>query len=230
MKSSSATTLSVRHQRLRWLLYFSVPVLLLAFGIWRVFFVNPLPKDEELIAHFQGHRKDIDVLIRAYYAERVSSLWDSSPEIKAIMARARVSRVHPVMGHWPPDPYSEEAYRMLFAIDVRTPDGRYKLRQHEALQIDIDDDRYFQSVLRYPGDLLIWKALLYIPAIADTRGGKLWPLRAPKSEDLLTDDQYERSAYRLLPGLNRYPPDWHKGECVFRQLEVHWFIVMCRAA
>lgn len=213
-----------------------LPAALLAFSIWFLFFVNPLPSDEELIAHFQEHRQDLETLIQAYYSApeplpgqpRVQ--WDASPEIQAIKQRAGVARVNNTMGWWTPDPYSFEWAEKLLQIDAGTAEGRYALRQFEALQVDILDSRYSQRPLRYPADYHIWKSLLYIPAVARTHESKLWPGVSWNKLAPQTQEEYEKSADRLLPDLTNYPRNWKKGECVYRQLDIHWFIRMCRAA
>ena len=210
-----------------------VPTALLAFSIWVLFFVNPLPSDEEMIAHFQEHRQDIETLIQAYYnapeplpgQRRVQ--WDASQEIQAIKRRAGVDRINHTMGYWPPDPYSVEWAKKVDDIDAGTAEGRHVLQQFEALQVDMLDRRYGQRPLRYPADFLIWKSLFYLPAVARTHEGKLWP---PVSSGPRVFGRYEDDADRLLPDLTNYPPDWKKGECVYRQLDTHWFIRMCRAA
>lgn len=194
-------------------------------------FVNPLPSDAELIAHFQAHRADIETLLKMYYAapepkpgeRRVQ--WDAPPEVQLIKKRAGIAHVEHAGGYWLPDPYSSEAFDILMRFDVTTPEGRFAKRQLESLHIDVDNRRYYRTTPRYPKDYLIWKTLIYIPAVAKTSDHKLWPPVTPRQ----TREQYERSADRILPDLTAYPPDWRKGECVYRQLETHWFIIMCRA-
>lgn len=211
--------------------FYILPVAVLALCIWRLFVVNPLPRDDELIEHFREHRADIEVLIKAYYRAPQSSIqWDDALEMQAIKRRAGVERIHQVMGWWPADPYSFESAEKLYQISAATAEGRYALRQFESLQVDLYEPRYRQRSLRYPGDYHIWKSLLYIPAVARTHDGKLWPPVSPNKLAPQTLEQYEKSARRLLPDLTNYPKDWRKGECVYRKLEAHWFIRMCRAA
>ncbi len=64
------------------------------------------------------------------------------------------------------------------------------------------------------------KEYLYIPA-------------SPKIEDALL--QYPvtstgnptKKSDRVMSSLNAYPFIWKTGECVYRQIEPHWFIKMC---
>lgn len=214
---------------------YALPAALLAFSIWLLFFVNPLPSDEELIAHFQEHRRDIETLVQAYYSapeplpgqSRVQ--WDDSPEVQAIKQRAGVGRIHQAKGYWTPDPYSFEwAEKLHQLIIINTREADAAIRKMEALQVDMLDPRYSQRPLRYPP--IIWKSLLYIPAVARTHDSKLWPGVSWNTLAPQTPEQYEKSADRLLPSLTHYPTDWKKGECVYRQLDTHWFIRMCRGA
>ncbi|MGH8603269.1 MAG: hypothetical protein ACREXR_11010 [Gammaproteobacteria bacterium] len=216
---------------------YALPAALLAFSIWVLFFVNPLPSDEELITHFQEHRQDIETLIQTYYIapeplpgqSRVQ--WDASSEVQAIKLRAGVGRIHQTKGYWTPDPYSFEwADKKKQLIDANTRESATALRNMEALQVDMHDSRYFQRSFRYPLDYYIWKSLLYIPAVARTHDSKLWPGVSWNTLAPQTPEQYEKSADRLLPDLTNYPQDWKKGECVYRKLDTHWFIRMCRAA
>src|SRR3990167_493281 len=83
---------------------YALPVALLAFSIWRLLLVNPLPSDEEIIGNFQLHRADLETLIKAYYSapeplpgqSRVQ--WDDSLEVQAIKQRAGAGRVSNTMG------------------------------------------------------------------------------------------------------------------------------------
>lgn len=212
--------------------FYILPVAVLALCIWRLFVVNPLPRDDELIEHFREHSADIEVLIKAYYRAPQSSIqWDDALEIQALKKLSGVERIHQVMGWWPADPYSFEGAEGLHKlITTNTPEAYAAIRQMEALQVDLVDSRYRQRSLRYPTDYHILKSLLYIPAVARTHDAKLWPGVSWNKLAPQTPEQYEKSAWRLLPKLSDYPPNWKKGECVFRQLDTHWFIVMCRAA
>ncbi|MDZ4262556.1 MAG: hypothetical protein U1B30_09530 [Pseudomonadota bacterium] len=228
-----ARACGIQQSALRAPLY-ALPVALLAFSIWRLLLVNPLPSDEELIGNFQRHRADLETLIKAYYSapeplpgqSRVQ--WDDSLEVQAIKQRAGVERVHQTMGYWPPEPYSVEwAKKKMQLIKANTRETDTAIRTMEALQVDMLDSRYSQRPLRYPADYHIWKSLLYIPALAQTHDSKLWP---PVSARPRTFGRYEDDAARMLPNLTNYPQNWKKGECVYRQLDTHWFIRMCRAA
>ncbi len=188
-------------------------------------FVNPLPPDEKYIEIFQTHRADLETMIKAYYAAPAAYLWDHSPEMQKIKKRAGIYRIVED-GYWKPDLYSVEAQRKLLQFDdVKTREGRFALRQFKALEIEIADSHGFESSPRYPSSSFVLKNLLYIPTVPKTSNGKLWPPVSPPQ----SQDEYERSAERLLPSLTSYPDNWQHSECVYRQLEPQWFIKMCRA-
>jgi hypothetical protein len=187
-------------------------------------FVNPLPPDEKYIEIFKTHRADLETMIKAYYAAPAAYLWDHSPEMQKIKKRAGIYRIVE-NGYWKPDLYSVEAQRRLLQFDdVKTREGRFALRQHAALKIEIADSHHLVPTPRYLSSTLIDKSLLYIPTVPKTSNGKLWPPVSPPQ----SQDEYERSADRLLPSLTSYPDNWERDECVYRQLEPHWFIEMCR--
>lgn len=187
-------------------------------------FVNPLPPDEKYIEIFQTHRADLETLIKAYYAAPEGTLWDSPQEIQKIKKKAGIHRIDN-RGHWMPDLYSVETQRKLLQFDnAKTREGRFALRQHEALKMDIADSYHLVPTPRYLSSSLLSKSLFYIPTVPKISGGKLWPPVSPPQ----SQDEYERSARRLLPSLTSYPDNWKDSECVYRQLEPQWFIRMCR--
>ncbi|WP_371367551.1 hypothetical protein ACA097_27810 [Pseudomonas sp. QL9] len=204
-------------------------VLLISWG-WRSIFINPLPSDDELISYFQKNRLELEVLISAYYGAAEDGMpWDAPYNLQKLEARIGIERIHPAHGPWPPDPYSVEWAKWLGRVNYRNAEDRFAVKQYRALQIDLSDRRYRQVALRYPFDYLIWKSLFYIPAVARTSDSKLWPPVTWIPLRPQTKEAYERSAERILQNLTGYPENWRKGECVYRQLDVHWFILMCRA-
>ncbi len=187
-------------------------------------FVNPLPPDEKYIEIFQTHRADLETMIKAYYAAPAAYLWDHSPEMQKIKKRAGIYRIVE-NGYWMPDLYSVESQqRKLQLFAVTTAEGRFALRQYAALQVEISNSHGFESSPRYLSSSFVLKRLLYIPTVPKTSNGKLWPPVSPPQ----SQDEYERSAKRLLPSLTSYPDNWQDSECVYRQLEPQWFIEMCR--
>ena len=201
-----------------WLL---IPGLLgiLYFGVQ----INPLPADEELIAHFQNHRSDIEALVKSYreYNEVDATLWEKNPETLALKRKAEVERVVNTAALWLPNPYSPET-DVLIKHTIRAGSGCCFFRRYGSIEIEIDVNRYFRKSLRYPGDYLIWKTLFFYPEAPRIENGWLiGPTHADGKNEL---------HHRVLPSLNSYPPDWKRGECVVRKLDAQWFIRMCRAA
>ena len=186
-------------------------------------FVNPLPPDEKYIEIFQTHRADLETMIKAYYAAPEAYLWDHSPDIQKIKKQAGIYRIVE-NGYWMPDLYSVESQqRLRHLFTVTTAEGRFALRQFEALEIEIEDSHGLESSPRYLSSSFVLKRFLYIPTVPKTSNGKLWP---PVSS---TQSPYSKySGYRLLPNLTSYPHNWQDSECVYRQLESQWFIKMCR--
>ena len=185
--------------------------------------LNPLPSDEELIAHFQTHRADIEALVKSYrdYEGVGGSLWERSPDTLALKRKAGVERVVQVGALWLPNPYLPETAEQIERT-IRSGSGCCFFRRHGTLEIETDVNRYFRKALRYPGDYFIWKTLFFYPEAPRIENG--W-LIGPTHKD----GENERH-YRVVASLNSYPPDWKRGECVLRKLEAQWFVRMCRAA
>ena len=205
----------------RKLIWLAIPALLSALFFWVQ--INPLPKDEELIAYFQNHKADIEALVKSYreYEGVDANLWEKSTETLALKQKAGVERVVHSASLWLPNPYLPET-DVLIKRTIRAGSGCCFFRRYGSIEIEIDVNRYFRKSLRYPGDYLIWKTLFFYPEVPRLENG--W-LLAPAREDGKIELHH-----RVLPSLNTYPPDWKRGECVVRKLDAQWFIQMCRAA
>lgn len=90
------------------------------------FFVNPLASDEEMIAHFNAHRAEIEALVKSYReweptpGENV--IWNHKPETKRLLERAGVWAVSDIAPIWFDDPYSiEGAARFDVLLRAGTP-------------------------------------------------------------------------------------------------------------
>ena len=202
------------------LVVFSLVALLPLLYWWHV---NPLPSDEEMISHFKAHRGEIEELVQKFREWKPSAElpnWHALPEIVALQKKAGVIRVKSLIPTWFPDPYSAEGAKQ-FRMKKIGLDHRYHSIGVELVN-EKRRNRPFASVLLTTGPKLIFKELIYFPEVAKIEDGKLW---WPVDED----GQLKRWG-RIFPTLNEYPPNWKKAECVYRQIDAHWFIYMCIAA
>lgn len=185
---------------------------------------NPLPSDEKMIAHFYAHRAEIEELVKRYRKWEPSTqapVWHFMSGNKALLEKAKVVRVKDSIPMWPPNPYSAEATEQFHRL-IRTEKIR-NINQYSSIAIELVDERrpgkYSGFVLISAGWQRIFKELVYFPEIPKIENGKLWwPVDGKKG--------YWR-ADRVFATLSAHPPDWKKGECVYRQFEAQWLIRMC---
>ena len=205
-----------------------ITVFAIGVGAWYVAFINPLPSDEEMMTHFQGHRADIEALVKSYreyqsLSDDKSRLWVEASETKALMQKAGVKYVNDAGSMWFPNPYSVETARQ--AEDLRRKMGTRVFdlyRRYSSLYVRLADPRYFTKLLRYPTSKAIWKDFYHIPEVAKIEDGMLL--------GSINVDGRSSLRYRVFASLNSYPPAWKQGECVLRRIDPHWYIEMCRAA
>ena len=207
--------------------FWRVPILpmLLISGLLYWWHYNPLPSDEEIIAHFYAHRTDIEELVKRYRGcvTKIGTVCEGLPENQALMENAQVKRVTDRGPVWPPNPYSKEASKQ-FNDSIRA--GKIpSLNPYSSISVellDVDDPkRHFGRVLTSNGTLWIFKYLVFMPEIVRIENGNLWLPAHPFF------GMQEKA--RIFSTLDTYPPNWVKGECVYRQIETHWFIEMCAA-
>ncbi|MCU7926647.1 MAG: hypothetical protein KZQ97_09425 [Candidatus Thiodiazotropha sp. (ex Dulcina madagascariensis)] len=183
---------------------------------------NPLPSDEDMIAHFQAHRSDIEELVRRYrnYSSDPKvdhSLWFKEEGTQEILRRAGVEDIsRSAYSPWLPNPYSIETANTI-KNEIRNGNGYALLHNYGALRIKPAPRRlYYSSHLRYAN---IWKDYYFIPEISRIENGELlWPVN--------TKGKYS-ARDRVLYSLDGFPDEWKDFECVFRQVETHWFLRMC---
>lgn len=198
---------------------------LLIIGLLYWWHYNPLPNDEEMIAHFHNHRAEIEELVKRYRAcvTTVGTSCEGLPGNQALMEKARVKRVTHSGPAWFPNPYSKEAAKQF--DDLLMAGKIPSLNPYSNITVELLDEndpkRHFARVLTFSGKRWIFKDLVFIPAIVRIEDGQLWLPAHPFFGVNFKD--------RIFPSLNSYPPNWRKGECVHRQFETHWFIQMCAA-
>ncbi|MGZ4969091.1 MAG: hypothetical protein ACXV8O_16115 [Methylobacter sp.] len=204
---------------------------LLIIGLLYWWHYNPLPSDEEMIAHFNSHRTEIEELVKRYRDWRPlveAPIWEDLSGNKPLMEKARVKRVTDSGPAWFPNPYSKEASKQF--DDLLMAGKIPSLNPYTNITVELldedDPDRHFARVLTSSGKRWIFKDLVFIPAVVKIEDGYLLlparPLCKCRFDEITPKD-------RIFPSLDSYPPNWKKGECVYRQIETHWFIEMCAA-
>jgi len=202
-------------------------ILLVLSGLIYWWHVNPLTSDEKMIAHFYEHRAEIEKLVKSYQNWEPSIQipnWAILPKNKALLEKAKIKRLKDLVPVWHPNSYSVEAEKQFSAL-IRVGKIR-NIKPYSSIGVELVDgrrpDQYLGWVLISSGPQVIFKELAYFPEIPKIEQGKMWwPVDGKKGH---------WRADRVFSTLNDYPPDWKKGECVYRQIEPQWFIRMCVAA
>ena len=186
---------------------------------------NPLPSDEEMIAHFNAHRTQIEELVKSYrgFVSGKGKVWGEIPANKALMAKAGVKRVKTLGPMWFPNPYTIDGAKRFYDL-MKRQHGVNELL-YDSIGVELVNKKRprttFASVLLSNGSYLIFKELIYFPEVPKISDGKIW-------WPTFTDGSTRSS--RLFSTLDEYPPDWKKAECVYRKIDPNWFIYMCIAA
>lgn len=224
-------------QKRRMGIMLALAILLGGLGWWKWNY-NPLMRDEAMIEHFHQHRAELEKLVahyRAYPQENNPVLWDAAPEIQALKQKAGVRWLSEAGPGFPPNPYSEES---AYLREQLSKEGKYGFKERRqisnSIRISLWKGRNGSSWLRGYG--WIWKEYGHSPEVPKIEGGKLWHAwgvaykRNPTNPFGKLDTYVNKTRFsRVFDSLNGYPPHWRRGECVFRPIEPHWFIVMCRA-
>lgn len=197
---------------------------------------NPLPSDEAMIAHLQTHRAEIEELVRSYRAWEPSAAtptWHNRLEIEGLMGKAGVRYVTNIGPVWHPDPYSAEAGKRFEDEMSATTRARKisSINRYSSINVELINPKrpswHFANVLLKTGPALIFKELVYFPEVAKIEGETLW--FAANLSYSGKEWKEVKGKSRIFPSLNNYPDNWKKGECVYRQIDTHWFIYMCIA-
>ncbi|AFM24975.1 hypothetical protein [Desulfomonile tiedjei] len=224
-------------QRLTWLkvlLCLGLSIFLLFTACYLLFFLafysfadlpllfRPLPSDEEMIANFQDHRTEFERLVWIYQQDsRVPVEFNSlipTPEINTIMRRVNVSSVSADGYQWiPPDPYSRD-------IDIIKRKSPKCFQRGGYLHYDAQSRKLSGVLLGYTygkkitieGNL-ISKKYYYIPFVPKVTNRNLSFPTTPMA-----------GYNRITESLNNYPQEFGQYDCLYKQIEPHWFIVMCR--
>jgi hypothetical protein len=146
-----------------------------AFTVWWVWFCNPLPSDEEMIAYFQANRTQFEELVELFrtYRPRPGDLlaWDDIPKIKVRRERIGVRSVTPQLGDWLPYPYSIETGKRVLELIQSHRLGRVEVRRYSTLKLVPIDERSYRGSFRYG---TIWKDYNHFPEAPKVAGGRSW--------------------------------------------------------
>ncbi len=233
-QSTPSQRQSVPSKRRRGLTALALAGGLVIFGFWWSYTDNGLMSDEEMIAHFKAHRAELAQLVHSFQAfdpTKPPYSWDDSPEVQAIEARAGVRWLSEVGPLWPTNPYSIETAKKFNDLIVHSP-NLLDIRSLSGVRISLLKKRDSHGLLHGYG--WIWKEYGYMPQIPKIEGGKLrhpWSVTtswAGQAPHLVWQEAIRKDSSRVLDSLDGYPPDWKRGECVYRPIESQWFIVICR--
>jgi hypothetical protein len=210
-----------------------------ALAFYLVMIHTGLPSDEEMIADFRAHKADIEELVwryRTYSPPREPKSGETREEwlkrlppsafnwtkqhadTPELMRKAGVHGIiHSSHTRWLPDPYSEESAKKLAGlVKNREFDA---LRWHSVVIVKFSPMGNYDDGIRH---IPACKDFYFIPEIPRIEGG--WIIGPARRNS-------PPSRYgRILPSLDtfdRFPHPWRAFECVYRQIEPHWFLRMC---
>jgi hypothetical protein len=180
---------------------------------------NPQPPDEEMIAHLERHRVDIEELVHRYriFDAPIGKhyTWANVPDTQELMKEAGVRDISYIGGIWYPDPYAPETGRRVEEQRIAEA-GLPGYERYGTLIVRLDGIDYFRVWYKWG---IVMKYLAYFPE----------PPRVEQERIMLPADAEGkiRPWDRVLPSLNEPPDDWVG--CLFRRIDPHWFINLCRS-
>ncbi len=210
---------------------------------------NPLPNDEEMIANFNAHRAEFEELVRRYRnyprpPDKDISKWYREGDTQELMQRAGVARIDQHVPTWFPNPYSVASVKrfieQIYNGQARKLGLFYKYGTLRVMPVPEPIPLIPGNTNRYnfispfsPWRGVIWKDYCHIPEIPRIENGELllpWSIvgkgaRVPYQE--IDGVPVSQKRVRIFPSLNRFPEQWKSYECVYRQIEPHWFLRMC---
>lgn len=186
---------------------------------------NPLPNDEFYIRHFELNRAEIEALVYEYRhrVERGRGPWVRQDENRKRLVAAGLRQIGETFPMWTSRPYSRLFYRRLLQDDAfREAECGQLLQRCHSIIVDVgaegNEKEGFALILLGSGFSLVQKTLVYFPVVPRVEEGRLLlPVHTYPVDD----------SSRLFESLDDTPPDWSRGECVYRMIEQKWFIRFC---
>jgi hypothetical protein len=200
-----------------------VLVTLCVVGYYFLVLRNPLPSDEEMIRTFQEHRSDIEELVRRYQIVSPdpkidhSTAWYKDPDTRKLMKQVGLDSIsHSAYSPWLPNPYSIETSKSI-TKGIQNGKSTLLFIKYGSLIVKLLPRQGYRSYnLRY---FHIWKDFYFIPEVPRIENGELlFPVK---------DNGEYTGSKRVLSSLNEFPDNWKAYECVYKQIEPHWFLSMC---
>jgi len=183
------------------------------YGEWAPYF-RSIPSDEEMIDNFHENRADFEKLVQIYRedlsvpSDKMGCLLPTS-SLQTMMMRIKVRSGCGDGEVWmPPNPYSLEP-DLLKSTAVQKARGGTQARKFSGVMFDYSHSKV--KTMRYLGS--VHRGYYYTPFVPRIEGGVM---RKPSGTE------------RMYAIPNSYPPIEYWGECVYRQIEGHWFISFCQ--
>lgn len=178
-------------------------------------------------------------------------------EIRGLMNKLEVYHLGEAQGgsgQWYPYPYSKKVLQTLRFLYVRPLE---QAATNEEIIQKLQDEmpelfKQEQMPLRDIGDIVRVTSAIHLQLGSEKQPYVRGPLayfptrihkgyyyfpQPPRLKDghvmvlsLNLQDSGYRPGQRVFESLDDYPPDWAKGECVLKRINLHWFITMCRTA
>ena len=245
--------------RRQWLVRSGVWIATVSFGVWWLWFHNPLPSDRAMLAHFKAHRAELEQLVQGYRNYRRSDApgqqdYELLNDIRALKQKAGVYHIagaQGAAGRWYPEHYSEHTLQVRKKLEIRSASNpateeeiMKTLRQElpalfegvTPVQDLLDKARVTTVIDISLGTLKKERDRIHLRYGLICKGYYYFP-QPPRIENghiveagySLIDHAYTRSGQRVLKSLDGFPPDWKRGECVLKPIDDRWFITMCRS-
>ncbi len=164
-------------------------------------YLATLPSDDELIQKLRSSRSEFERLLTLYREKGERAIVSENPSARTLLSR---------MG-------ARHAIR-YYQVDAPGNIGNKARREVHPLRFHVAQKLYREWGTPWRWDYKT-KSIVFFPITPEVVGGYLkW---SPEDPTL-------RIKYRAVENLDREPPNWKYGECVFRAVEPHWFLELCR--
>lgn len=187
--------------------------------------ISPMASDAEMIAYFQTHRSELELLIKRHHEYTALPgkhwQWAEVPETKGLMNKIGVKEFSDIAGGiWLPDPYMGMTSKRITFSKENAFD---EMTQYSGIEIRLSGDEHYTY---WNGYGIAMKHLVYYPQVPKIEGG--WLILPTYNEYDLSHPEYRRYV-RVVDSLDSpvSPRRWGYLHCLYRQLDKQWFISLC---